>query len=182
MTTSEGGMVTSNDDTVAENARMARNHGMSQQYLHERIGFNYRMTDIMAAIGLVQLDTLNTWTDKRRENAAYYNANLKGVTPPPVREGYEHVYHQYTIRLPEGMDRDAVMKQIQDKGVGVRVYYPLPIHRQPVFVKMGAYENLHLPETEKATSQVMSLPIHPLLTEAEREQVAQIINEVVASC
>jgi dTDP-4-amino-4,6-dideoxygalactose transaminase len=182
MTTSEGGMVTTNDDAIAEQARMARNHGMSQQYLHERVGFNYRMTDIMAAIGLVQLEQLEGWTDKRQQNAAYYNTHLKGVTVPPVREGYEHVYHQYTLRVPEGVSRDEAMRRIQERGVGVRVYYPLPIHQQPVFKKMGGYENLHLPETERATAQVMSLPIHPLLTDTEREYVVAVVNEVIASC
>lgn len=179
MTTSEGGMTTTNDDVVAERARMARNHGMSQQYLHEMVGFNFRMTDIMAAIGLVQLDELPQWTAKRNDNARYYNETLKNVKTPVVRANATHVYHQYTIRVPEGVDRDEAMKHIQAKGVGVRVYYPLPIHRQPVIQKMGSYAHVNLPETEKATQEVMSLPIHPLLTEAERERVAQVINEVI---
>jgi dTDP-4-amino-4,6-dideoxygalactose transaminase len=177
MTTSEGGMVTTNDDETAERARMARNHGMSQQYLHETLGFNFRMTDIMAAIGLVQLDKLPEWTQKRIDNAHYYDEMLKNVITPYVADDAYHVYHQYTIRIPGR--RDDVMKKIQEKGVGVRVYYPLPIHRQPIFEKMGGYEDVHLPETEKATEEVMSLPIHPLLTEAEREYVVQVINEVV---
>ncbi len=182
MTTSEGGMLTTNDDEVAERARMIRNHGMSQQYLHEMVGFNFRMTDIMAAIGLIQLDNLPEWTAKRCDNARYYDTHLKHVIKPVVHDGATHVYHQYTIRVPEGVNRDEAMKQIQAKGVGVRVYYPLPIHRQPIFEKMGGYNHLDLPETEKATREVMSLPIHPLLTEAERERVVQVINEVIESC
>lgn len=182
MTTSEGGMLTTNDDQIAEAARMIRNHGMSQQYLHELVGFNFRMTDIMAAIGLVQLDQLETWTRQRQANAAYYNAHLKGVTVPHVREGYEHVYHQYTIRFPEGVDRDHAMKLLHEKGIGVRVYYPLPIHQQPIFQKMDGYRNVHLPETECAVRQVVSLPIHPLLGDDEREYVAQMVNEVIAAC
>lgn len=179
MTTCEGGMLTTQDDEVAERARMIRNHGMSQQYLHEMVGFNFRMTDLMAAIGLIQLDNLPKWTAIRNNNAAYYNETLKNVIKPLVRDNATHVYHQYTIRMPDGVNRDEVMKQIQAKGVGVRVYYPLPIHRQPIFEKMGGYENIDLPQTEKATREVMSLPIHPLLTEAERERVAQVINEVI---
>ncbi|MCL4880107.1 MAG: DegT/DnrJ/EryC1/StrS family aminotransferase [Anaerolineae bacterium] len=179
MTTCEGGMLTTQDDEVAERARMIRNHGMSQQYLHEMVGFNFRMTDLMAAIGLIQLDNLPKWTAIRNNNASYYNETLKNVIKPLVRDNATHVYHQYTIRMPDGVDRDEVMKQIQAKGVGVRVYYPLPIHRQPIFEKMGGYENIDLPQTEKATREVMSLPIHPLLTEAERERVAQVINEVI---
>ncbi|KAB2903297.1 MAG: DegT/DnrJ/EryC1/StrS family aminotransferase [Anaerolineae bacterium] len=179
MTTCEGGMLTTQDDEVAERARMIRNHGMSQQYLHEMVGFNFRMTDLMAAMGLIQLDNLPKWTAIRNNNASYYNETLKNVIKPLVRDNATHVYHQYTIRMPDGVDRDEVMKQIQAKGVGVRVYYPLPIHRQPIFEKMGGYENIDLPQTEKATREVMSLPIHPLLTEAERERVAQVINEVI---
>lgn len=179
MTTCEGGMLTTQDDEVAERARMIRNHGMSQQYLHEIVGFNFRMTDLMAAIGLIQLDNLPQWTAIRNNNASYYNETLKNVIKPLVRDNATHVYHQYTIRMPDGIDRDEVMKQIQAKGVGVRVYYPLPIHRQPIFEKMGGYGNIELPQTEKATREVMSLPIHPLLTEAERERVAQVINEVI---
>lgn len=179
MTTCEGGMLTTQDDEVAERARMIRNHGMSQQYLHEMVGFNFRMTDLMAAMGLIQLDNLPKCTAIRNNNASYYNETLKNVIKPLVRDNATHVYHQYTIRMPDGVDRDEVMKQIQAKGVGVRVYYPLPIHRQPIFEKMGGYENIDLPQTEKATREVMSLPIHPLLTEAERERVAQVINEVI---
>jgi len=184
MTTSEGGMVTTNDARVAEKARMARNHGMSQQYLHESIGFNYRMTDIMAAIGLTQLAKLPAWTEQRNMNAVRYNEKLEGVITPALPENstLDHVYHQYTVRVPEPCSRDAVVKAIQDKGVGVRVYYPLPIHRQPIFQELGGYDNLELPETEKATQQVFSLPIHPLLTEEEQDYVIAVVNEVMSSC
>jgi len=178
MTTSEGGIVTTNDAAIAEKARMIRNHGMSQQYLHECVGFNFRMTDIMAAIGLVQLESLPDWTEKRRQNAAFYDANLKNVTTPTVRSGYTHVYHQYTIRVPAGMNRDDAMRQIQEKGIGVRVYYPLPVHQQPVFQQMMGYAGIQLPETERATQQVISLPIHPLLTADERARVVEVLNEV----
>ncbi|MBZ0278162.1 MAG: DegT/DnrJ/EryC1/StrS family aminotransferase, partial [Anaerolineae bacterium] len=83
---------------------------------------------------------------------------------------------QYTVRVPDGVDRDAVAKRLNERGVGVRVYYPLPIHRQPVFQQMGGYDNLHLPETEKATSQVFSLPVYPALTAEERDYVVQEVN------
>jgi dTDP-4-amino-4,6-dideoxygalactose transaminase len=178
MTSSEGGMVTTNDDAIAANARMVRNHGMNQQYLHERMGFNYRMTDIMAAIGLVQMDQLAGWTEKRRANAAFYDANLKGVITPHVADGYQHVFHQYTVRVPDGQ-RDRVMQDIQQKGIGARVYYPMPIHQQPVFAKMGLYDDVHLPQTERAVAEVMSLPIHPLLTDEERAYIVQTVNESV---
>jgi len=96
-----------------------------------------------------------------------------------VPEDYPHVYHQYTVRVPDGVDRDAVAKHLNDKGIGVRVYYPLPIHQQPVFQNMGGYNNLHLPVTEKLTKQVFSLPVYPTLTEEER---AYVVQEVNAAC
>jgi len=179
MTTTEGGMVLTNDDAVAERLRMIRHQGMSTQYLHEVIGYNFRMTDPSAAIGLVQLRRLDAWTKKRQENAAWYDRQLSGVGTPKVPSGREHVYHQYTIRLEEGVDRDAFIKRLNERGVGARVYYPLPIHRQPVFARMERYRGLELPETERATRAVLSLPVHPALTDEERAFVAA---EVKAAC
>ncbi len=176
MTTTEGGMVLTNDDETARKLRMIRAQGMNTQYYHEVIGYNFRMTDMAAAVGLVQLGRLPEWTAKRQTNAAYYNQALESVTVPPVQGGHTHVYHQYTVRVPDGVDRDAVAKRLNERGIGVRVYYPLPIHRQPVFQQMGGYEKLHLPETEKATAQVFSLPVYPALTEEERNYVVQEIN------
>jgi dTDP-4-amino-4,6-dideoxygalactose transaminase len=98
------------------------------------------------------------------------------VKTPPVVEDYTHVYHQYTVRVPEGVDREAVTKRLNERGVSVRVYYPLPIHKQPVFQQMDAYKDLVLPETEKATREVFSIPVFPSLTEEERAYVVQEIN------
>ena len=100
----------------------------------------------------------------------------QSVRVPTVPAGREHVYHQYTVRVREGVDRDAVMKRLNERGVGARVYYPLPIHRQPVFARRAEYQNLSLPETELATREVISLPVHPLLTEEERAFVAAEVN------
>jgi perosamine synthetase len=176
MTTTEGGMVLTNDDAIAERLRMIRHQGMSTQYLHEIVGYNFRMTDPSAAIGLVQLKRLPGWQQKRNANAAFYDGALKSVRVPTVPAGREHVYHQYTVRVREGVDRDAALKRLNERGVGARVYYPLPIHRQPVFAKRAEYQNLSLPETERATREVMSLPVHPLLTNEEREFVAAEVN------
>lgn len=176
MTTTEGGMVLTNDDKIAERMRMIRHQGMSAQYLHEVVGYNFRMTDPSAAIGLVQLKRLPGWQQKRNANAAFYDAALKSVRVPTTPAGREHVYHQYTVRVPEGADRDAVLKRLNERGVGARVYYPLPIHRQPVFARRPEYQNISLPETERATREVLSLPVHPLLTDEERAFVAAEVN------
>jgi perosamine synthetase len=179
MTTTEGGMVLTEDDEIARKLRMIRAQGMNTQYYHEVVGYNFRLTDMAAAIGMVQLGRLPGWTKARISNAEYFNAQIESVKTPSVVPGNTHVYHQYTVRVPDGVDRDAVTKRLNEKGVGVRVYYPLPIHKQPVFQQMDGYSQLVLPETEKATAQVFSLPVHPALTEEER---AYIVQEVNAAC
>ena len=179
MTTTEGGMVLTNDDEIARKLRMIRAQGMNTQYYHEVVGYNFRLTDMAAAVGLVQLGRLPGWTEARIHNAQYFNQRIESVKTPFVVPGNTHVYHQYTVRVPDGVDRDAVAKRLNERGVGVRVYYPLPIHKQPVFQNMDGYSKVELPETDKATSQVFSLPVHPALTEEER---AYIVQEVNAAC
>lgn len=176
MTTTEGGMILTNDDEIARRLRMIRHQGMNTQYYHEMVGYNFRMTDMEAAVGMVQLGRLPAWTEARIGNAHFYDERLKSVKTPVVKPGYKHVYHQYTVRVPDGVDRDAVTKRLNERGIGVRIYYPLPIHQQPVFQQMDGYQNVVLPETEKATRQVFSLPVFPLLTEEEREYVVQEVN------
>lgn len=178
MTTSEGGMILTNDDEIARRLRMIRNQGMNTQYYHEVLGYNFRMTDIAAAIGIVQLGRLPAWTDKRIENAEFFNETLRTVTTPITRPDCRHVFHQYTVRVRDGVDRDEVVKQLNERGVGVRVYYPRPIHQQPVFQQMNGYADVYLPETEKATQQVFSLPVHPLLTDEEREYIVREVNAI----
>ena len=135
MTTGEGGMVTTDDADVAAQARMLRNHGQSERYLHERIGFNWRMTDLAAAIGLAQLDRLEEGNARRRANARRLNEGCTGVVTPPERECSHHVYHQYTVRVPG--QRDELLSHLREHGVGAVVYYPMPIHRQPVYLRVG---------------------------------------------
>jgi dTDP-4-amino-4,6-dideoxygalactose transaminase len=176
MTTSEGGMVLTNDDEIARKLRMIRNQGMNTQYYHEVLGYNFRMTDIAAAIGLVQLGNLPEWTEQRIQNADYFCEMLRSVKTPVTRPDYRHVFHQFTVRVPDGVDRDAAVKQLNERGVGARVYYPRPIHQQPVFQKMDGYADVVLPETDRATHQVFSLPVHPLLTQEEREYIVREVN------
>lgn len=168
-------MVTTADDDLARKVRLLRNQGMERRYENEVVGFNTRMTDLHAAIGRVQLAKLASWTKQRQENAAFFDANLAGVVTPPVAPGAEHVYHQYTIRVP-GHDRDSFAEELARLGVGTGVYYPIPNHRLPSFGLA-----LDLPETERAAREVLSLPVYPDLSEAELSAVVEAVNTVAAA-
>ena len=170
MTSGEGGMVTTGCDHIARQVRLLRNQGMERRYENEVIGFNTRMTDLHAAIGRVQLQKLNLWTQQRQHNASFLSANLKGVIVPPVAEGAVHVYHQYTIRVVD-QNRDEFADQLTKLGVGNGVYYPAPIHRLPSF---GL--TLDLPTTEQVTQQCLSLPVHPSLTQQDLETIVNAVN------
>ncbi len=178
MTSGEGGMIAAADDVIARNARLLRNQGMERQYENEVIGFNARMTDIHAAIGRVQLTKVDAWTLARQDNAAFLDANLIGVVVPPVAAGAVHVYHQYTIRVRD--DRDGFVKALKDEHqVGSGVYYPIPNHRLP---SLSPYApGLDLPETEKAASEVVSLPVHPSLSQADLERIVAAVNAVAGA-
>jgi perosamine synthetase len=171
MTTAEGGMITTDDEEIAERARLIRNHGQSQLYYHEAPGYNFRMTELQAALGEVQLRKLPDWTKQRRENATYLSAHLKNVVTPKVREGYDHVYHQYTVRIPQ--DRDGALQQLNERDIGARVYYPLPVHQQPLYRQLGFEDSL--PAAERASREVLSLPVHPSLS---AEELDKIVSEV----
>ncbi|WP_407356678.1 DegT/DnrJ/EryC1/StrS family aminotransferase [Methanolobus sp. WCC5] len=173
MTTSEGGMITTNSREVAERARMIRSHGSKQRYLHEMLGYNLRMTDISAAIGLVQLGKLAEYTSAREHNAALLSKGLRaieGIQCPIVRPGCRHVFHQYTIRIRE---RDALADYLKGIGIGTGIYYPIPIHRQPYYKELGYNDSLLV--TEKASREVISLPVHPGVTE---EDIATIVDAI----
>lgn len=162
ITTIEGGMIVTNDAQVAERARLLRSYGSPRTYEHVMLGYNMRTTDLAAAIGLVQLNKLQQWNETRRQNAVYLSANLgkrSGVITPKVREGCEHIFHQYTIRIS---DRDAAAQKLRNKGVGVGIHYPTPIHTQPLYKQLGYNESL--PVAEAASREVLSLPVHPSLT------------------
>ena len=172
MTSGEGGMVASATGELDARVRLLRNQGMARQYENEIAGFNARMTDLHAAIGRAQLRKLAGWTEQRRENAAFFDRELTGVITPPVADGAEHVYHQYTIRIAE--DRDGFARALREEhGVGTGIYYPTPVHRLPVF---GL--DLELPETERAAAEALSLPVHPSLTAADRERIAAAVAAV----
>ncbi|GAA1215466.1 DegT/DnrJ/EryC1/StrS family aminotransferase [Microbacterium maritypicum] len=178
MTSGEGGMVTTATDDLARGVKLLRNQGMERQYENEVIGFNARMTDIHAAIGRVQLTKVDAWTAQRRANAAFLDENLRGVVVPPVAEGAAHVYHQYTIRVPE--DRDGFVAALKSEhNVGAGVYYPIPNHRLPSLAHFAP--GLDLPETERAAREVASLPVHPSLTKDDLERIVTAVNAVAGA-
>ena len=175
MTSGEGGMISSADVEVARRCRLLRNQGMDRRYENEVVGFNTRMTDIHAAIGRVQLTKLADWTTKRRSNAKFLDENLKGVVVPHIAPGAFHVYHQYTIRIL-GHDRDAFAAEMTKRGVGNGVYYPTPVHQLTSF--RHAYD---LPETTRVSKEVLSIPVHPSLSQGNLETVVSVINSIAAA-
>lgn len=175
MTSGEGGMIVTADAEFARAARLLRNQGQEIRYHNEVVGLNNRMTDIHAAIGRVQLRKLQRWTIQRRENAAFFDASLRGVVVPPIAEGAMHSYHQYTIRVV-GHDRDAFADALAKRGVGSGVYYPVPVHRLPSFGQTA-----DLPNTEVAAQEVLSLPVHPALSPADLEAIAIAVNDVAGA-
>ena len=174
MTSGEGGMITTDDDLINEKCRVIRSHGMRRRYYHDELGFNFRMTDLCAAIGLEQLKKLPGFNQRRQANAAFYNTHLRGVGVPFTPAGSVHVYHQYTIRVPDGR-RDSLRTALQEQGIGSEVHYPVPIHKQRFYVEELGYNQI-LPETEKAAAEVLSLPVHPGLSQADLETVVQAVN------
>lgn len=175
MTSAEGGMITTNDHVVDEKSRVLRQHGMRKRYYHDELGYNFRMTDIHAAIGLAQLKKLGKFNAQRQANAKFLSENLKGVVVPFVPKGQTHVFHQYTVRVPGGK-RDALRTYLNDHGVGSEVYYPVPIHKQSFYVRDLGYSD-HLPETDHATTEVLSLPVHPALSSSDLETIVSVVNE-----
>ncbi|MDR1119140.1 MAG: DegT/DnrJ/EryC1/StrS aminotransferase family protein [Bifidobacteriaceae bacterium] len=175
MTSGEGGMVSCANSAEATKIRLLRNQGMAKQYANELIGFNQRMTDIHAAIGREQLKKLAAWTARRQANAAFLSANLRGVAVPPTRPGATHVYHQYTVRVPE--DRDGMVRALREEhGVGSGVYYPIPNHLLPSLARFAP--DADLPQTAEAAAQVVSLPVHPALGQAELDRIVAAVNAV----
>jgi len=178
MTSGEGGMVSCATPEIVRTMKLLRNQGMEAQYKNEIVGFNARMTDIHAAIGRVQLTKVGAWTEQRRSNASFLNANLTGVVIPPVAAEAVHVYHQYTIRVPEGRDR--FVAALKDEyGVGSGVYYPVPNHRLDSLQHFAP--GLDLPATEKAAREVVSLPVHPSLGQGDLDRIVEAVNALAGA-
>ncbi|MCK4733177.1 MAG: DegT/DnrJ/EryC1/StrS family aminotransferase, partial [Methanophagales archaeon] len=153
-------------------------HGQSQKYLHTRLGYNYRMTNIQAAIGLAQLQKLDDISESRITNAGYLNTCLKvPLTKPGKEREVKHVYHQYVLKLKDDfpMTRAEFMAYLSDKGVGSAVHYPLPVHRQPLYQELG-YEAEQCPTATRMSDIVLSLPIHQGLTDSDLRYMCDVIN------
>lgn len=174
MTTGEGGMVVTNDKKLAETALIFRNQGMKKRYYHDMVGYNFRMTNIAAAIGIEQLKKLEGFTKKRIENAAYLSKGLekvKNITTPVTPNGYRHVFHQYTIRTK---DRDKLIAKLDQSGVGQSIYYPVPLHKQKAFKE---YSNQKFPESERVAREVVSIPVHPVLDKIDLEHIVMATKD-----
>ncbi len=177
MTSAEGGMVTTDDPAVASRVRLLREHGMRQRYRHEMVGYNFRMTDVHAAIGLAQLGKLERFNRARIANAEYLTSRLKAVVIcPSVRPEVRHVFHQYTVRVPQG--RDTLQQRLAAAGVGSGIYYPIPIHLQECYREEGGPGSY--PVAELAAQQVLSLPVHPGLSALELETIVSAVRSSVA--
>jgi perosamine synthetase len=122
----------------------------------------------------VQLEKLPVWTEKRIENASYLSQRLLNVVTPQVKEGYVHVFHQYTIRV--GGDRDEALDRLAQAGIGARVYYPLPVHQQPMYRQLGFQDSL--PVAQRMSREVLSLPVHPSLTQDELDKIVSEVSEL----
>jgi len=175
VTSGEGGMITTDDDAIAETCRLLRAHGMKQRYHHEMLGYNFRMTDLHAAIGLAQLNRLDEFTARRRANAEYLSAHIESIVTPTVRDGYAHVWHQYTIRVNGGRSRDDAVKQLNEAGIGTGIFYPIPAHQQQHVRAMGLGD-AHMPVAEQLAREVISLPVHPLLSQDDLETIVNAVN------
>lgn len=180
MTVGEGGMITTNNEKLAAKVRSLINHGQSHKYHHDTLGYNYRMTDLCAAIGLVQLKKLDGFNMKRRENAALLSNginNIKGLTAPYVDKNVKHVFHQYAIRVENNypLSRDELSAHLTEEGIGNAIHYPIPIYRQPLYLKMG-YREPKCPNTEDACRKILSLPVHPMVNKEDIEYMLAVLK------
>ncbi len=171
MTSGEGGMIVLRESDKARTCRLLRNQGMEKRYQNELPGFNLRMTDIHAAIGRVQLRKLPEMTEKRLQNAAFLSENLLTESVPFVPQGHKHVFHQYTVRIKEC--REQFSTKLHEFGIGNDVYYPTQVHKLPSFNL-----SIELPETEFATREVLSLPVHPGLSKKDLKRITSSFNSI----
>ncbi len=198
----EGGMITTNDDAIAKRCRLIRAHGMEKRYYHDMLGFNFRMSDLHAAIGLAQLSRLEAITQQRKANAEFMNANINNprlVLPSGgnlkkieneklegeqsnssfsiLNSKFSHAWHQYTVRVQNGLDRDAAVAKLTAVGIGTGVFYPVPAHQQKHIREMG-FGDVTLPITEQLAKEVFSLPVHPALSPSDLEEIVHEVNQL----
>lgn len=182
ITTGEGGIVTTDDDVLADRLRLLRNQGMRARYQYELVGHNHRMTELQAAVGIPQLARIDELIERRRHNARVLTEGLggiEGLEVPTVAPGRSHVWHQYTVRITGAarLDRDAFVAALTERGVGCGVYYPRLVHDYDCYRPVLGADLPRFPQAERAAREVVSLPVHPLLTD---DQLAQIVEHVRA--
>jgi dTDP-4-amino-4,6-dideoxygalactose transaminase len=172
----DGGMMVTQDDAIARRLVRLRTHGGVKTYFHEEVGFNSRLDTLQAAVLEAKLPHLAAWSAKRREHAAYYSAGLSDLAPdvrtPVVGPENESIYNQYTIRAAR---RDALQNHLKNLGIGTAIYYPLPLHLQPCFAYLG-YRRGQFPEAERASDEVLSLPVYPELSGAQQDEVIAAVR------
>lgn len=178
----EGGMLTTNNPKIAEAARRLRQHGMTAQYEYDGMGYNYRMPDILAAIGRAQLAKVEDILARRRQNACMLDNGLKnipGLITPIALPGRGHVYHQYIVRVqPEfGLKRNELARQLKECGISTGIYYPKPLHHYPHIAALG-YVLESFPEARRAATEVLALPVHPLVTKGDITRIVTAIQEL----
>jgi len=169
----DGGMITTNDSELAQKVRMMRDHGRTQKYVHEMFGLNCRLSEVHAAIGREQLKHLTAWTERRRAIAARYDALFRdsAVIIPVEKKWARHVYYMYVIRVKQ---RDNLASYLKERGIETGIHYPVPVHRQPYLMA-----DVHLPITEKYVDEVLSLPMHPQLSDEQVDYVASEVRNFV---
>ncbi|MBE9094137.1 DegT/DnrJ/EryC1/StrS family aminotransferase [Tychonema sp. LEGE 07203] len=188
----DGGAVTTNDAALAASMRMLKEHGQSSRYFYEEIGCNSRLDALQAVILSIKLRYLDSWNAQRREKAAVYNeflSRVPGVALPKELPAAKGVWNQYTIRLksqeneqnPSGNFRDSVRAQLQESGIGSMVYYPLPLHLQPVYKSLGVGAG-RLPVAEQVCREVLSLPMFPELSRDRQERAIYGLKDCLARC
>ena len=176
MTSGEGGMITTTNPAVADRLRLLRSHGSRVRYYHEFLGYNFRMTNLQAAIGLTQLGKLAAFNTRRLRNAAFFDQHINhpAVTKPQVQPGMRHVFHQYTLRIRA--NRDDAARQLAAAGVSTAIFYPLPIPRQPFYREIGYTDQM--PVADQISDEVLALPVHPGLNDADLNQIVSAVNNL----
>ena len=177
MTTGEGGVVLTDNARIDALARKYINHGRTAHYEHDILGFNFRLTNIAAAMGIAQCESIEERTKQRIANAQKLSDGLKDadfLETPFVPKDYTHVYHQYTLRIKDGL-RDKFMQYLKDSGIGCGIHYPQVVYKQPLYQSLG-YKNGLCPEAEKAVEEVISIPVHPSLSEEDLNTIIKTIK------
>jgi perosamine synthetase len=180
MTTGEGGMITTNDDKIADSVRLLINHGMRVRYHHDQLGYNFRMTDIAAAIGIEQLEKLARFNARRSETAAFYTQqfeSIPGLITPSVPSHRTHAWHQYTMRVEKGfrLNRDELVDALHKANIGAGIYYPIPVHKQRALESLITADT-HFTRAEQFAAEVVSIPVHPMVDDLQRAYIAHTVK------